>query len=603
MAKRYVLGPAGARKLRALFNGRGESGSVRGSAAPLTLEDEFALPFAVQWAQSADGGSGSWIIWLPSDELVIADGVPYDPTEDLTAVGNGYPEGWYVLDDEMLDRDEGGTLYLNVEKVTDDETDEESVEMSFSSEPSEETDAYSLAICEATVNSSTGERAVKSFVSSSVVFGCKCVKSIVGDDDGCEIIDGNIQISGQLDPNDSASSCGLVFTTVSAREAFGEDPARPPRIIVDIKDRDPQEDDWGVHEITYKNANGQTVYAHFLGCADVDLSQSGGGGGGGGDGGGCACEGSDYIDVSSHTETDENENETTHKVVSAKINTVPETGAAVPHALLTNDTEQTVSAKKTFVSGQKSIVLDASTIPQQCNGAIGVHELKYKDKNGNVHTYHGLLCDDVDLSDIAGKTIKSVNVTASSSEQVVTFTYTDDSTTEIHIPNGLNGSPGSPGQDGEAPEITSEKNNGVTHVYADGDLIATILDGHTPVITASKSGGVTTIYVDGAAVAQISDGSGGSAELPDKNVVTGVTFAISGGKLVATVSKENLKTGEASQVNQDVCSVGELDVVVSESYSTSTHQFTNERKKIQVIGSPSAAQGQTPFTATPHSSE
>ena len=129
------------------------------------------------------------------------------------------------------------------------------------------------------------------------------------------------------------------------------------------------------------------------------------------------------------------------------------------------------------------------------------------------------------------------------------------------------------------------------------------MDGDTPVITASKSGGVTTIYADGVAIAQINDGASGSATLPDKNVVTDVSFSISGGKLKATLSKENLKTGATSTATKDICDVGELDVVTSESYSTSTHQFTNTRKRGKVIGTPSSAQGQTPFTATPLSGE
>ena len=111
MSKRYVLGPAGARKLRALFNGRGVSGSVRGDAVPLALEDEFALPYEVKWAQSAASGEGSWIIWLPSDKLVVLPSGTVNPAASLTAAGGDYPVGWYVLTDAMLDRDEGGTLY------------------------------------------------------------------------------------------------------------------------------------------------------------------------------------------------------------------------------------------------------------------------------------------------------------------------------------------------------------------------------------------------------------------------------------------------------------------------------------------------------------
>ena len=189
------------------------------------------------------------------------------------------------------------------------------------------------------------------------------------------------------------------------------------------------------------------------------------------------------------------------------------------------------------------------------------------------------------------------------SEQVVTITYTDGSFTEIHIPHGLPGAPGAPGLDGETPEITGTDNAGVHRIYADGELIATIYDGQTPAITATKDNGVTTIYANGVAIAQINDGSSGSATLPDKNVVDDVSFSISGGKLKATLAKSNLKTGATSTVTKDVCDVSELDVVTEEAYSTNTHQFTNTRKRIKVIGTPSSASGQTPFTATPLSNE
>lgn len=235
---------------------------------------------------------------------------------------------------------------------------------------------------------------------------------------------------------------------------------------------------------------------------------------------------------------------------------------------------------------------------------IGSHQLTYKNKNGETETYYGLFDRDIDLSGLQnGKRIADVKVTPSSSETVVKFTYTDGSFTEIHIPHGLPGAPGAPGQDGETPEITGTDDVGVHRIYADGELIATIYDGQTPAITATKDNGVTTIYANGVAIAHINDGSSGSATLPDKNVVDDVSFSISGGKLKATLAKSNLKTGATSTVTKDVCDVGELDVVVSEDYSTSSHQFTNSRKRIKVIGTPSSATGQTPFTATPLSNE
>lgn len=260
------------------------------------------------------------------------------------------------------------------------------------------------------------------------------------------------------------------------------------------------------------------------------------------------------------------------------------------------------SIKLDATGGGGNVAVKSSEIPS--GKTIGSHTLTYKDKDGNTQTFHGLFDSDIDLSNVNnGKTISDVDVTPSSAETTVTFTYSDGSTTEIHIPHGLKGDPGAPGQDGDTPEITAEKNGGVTHIFADGDLIATIMDGETPEITATKDDGVTTIYANGVAIAQINDGSSGSATLPDKNVVDDVSFSISGGKLKATLAKSNLKTGATSTVTKDVCDVGELDVVVSEDYSTSSHQFTNMRKRIKIIGTPSSASGQTPFTATPLSNE
>lgn len=165
MSKRYVLGPAGARKLRALFNGRGVSGSVRGDAVPLALEDEFALPYAVKWAQSAASGEGSWLIWLPSDKLVVLPSGTVNPAASLPAAGGDYPAGWYVLTDAMLDRDEGGTLYLNV-------TLGDSPSAVFSSSAAADSaDEFDVPICSASVNSETGERTVKQFVTSAIALG------------------------------------------------------------------------------------------------------------------------------------------------------------------------------------------------------------------------------------------------------------------------------------------------------------------------------------------------------------------------------------------------------------------------------------------------
>ena len=203
----------------------------------------------------------------------------------------------------------------------------------------------------------------------------------------------------------------------------------------------------------------------------------------------------------------------------------------------------------------------------------------------------------------AMRSIARVTVVPGQTSQVLTLYYTDGTYTAIEIPHGLKGNDGAKGDDGDTPEITATRNGGNVNIYADGDLIATLSDGRTPVITATKSQGVTTIFVDGVAVAQVEDGTAVTPDLPDVDVVTGVSFSVSNGKLYSITSKQNLKTGNTSQSTAEVCDVGELDVVVSEVYSHLTHQFTNTRKRIKVLGTPVDATGQTPFTATPLSGE
>lgn len=262
--------------------------------------------------------------------------------------------------------------------------------------------------------------------------------------------------------------------------------------------------------------------------------------------------------------------------------------------------DATGARPKVLITGEgRSINLDTADFPsaQECSGNIDIHELKYINSQGAVIKRHGLFCGDIDLSHLKpGLTIASFTSYPSNNGITYVFTYTDGSTSQFHISNGTNGSPGQPGKDGETPDITANTSGNQTDIFADGELLATIPHGRTPVITATREGNVTTLLVDGVPIAQI---SGGQAELPDKAVVTGASFAISNGKLVCTLLKENLKTGATSTSTANVCDVGELDVVTEEAYSFSTHQFTNTRKRVKVIGAAVDATGQTPFTATP----
>lgn len=211
-----------------------------------------------------------------------------------------------------------------------------------------------------------------------------------------------------------------------------------------------------------------------------------------------------------------------------------------------------------------------------------------------------------------GKLIESTSVEASSDpggQNKIVFNYTDGSSDTFIVMNGLKGPGGNPGMDGDTPEIEVTKNGNITYIYVDGELVAQITDGSTPKITASKIGKITTIYADGVPIATINDGEdgGGGGEQTDMEVITGVTFSMSEdtGKLTAKLTRKKIKavvveTLEPEEV--EVATVKQVPVVTSEAYSTSSHQFTNERRLVTVLGD-AAAQGQTPFTATPLSSE
>lgn len=165
MAKKYVLGPNAARKVAELIRGKGEVSRRPGAMSKIAFDADYVAPFTVQWAQSANDGDGSWIIWLPGDRLLMVGNNPVDVADDLSAVGGDYPEGWYLIPDEVLSGEEGGTLYLNIVVGPS-----ELIGATFDSEPtSTATDYINLRICKADVEES-GERKVRQFVRSAIAF-------------------------------------------------------------------------------------------------------------------------------------------------------------------------------------------------------------------------------------------------------------------------------------------------------------------------------------------------------------------------------------------------------------------------------------------------
>ena len=164
--KTYLLGPSAVRKLDALFRGKGEVTSSPLAWAGVTDERSFEAPYTVRWAQSENGGSGAWLIWLPSETILMVGSAAVDPSAELTAAQD-YPEGWFVLD--MLSSSSGGNVYLNVHQPKEGEPTAK-----FADEPDEPLSGETMTpilIAETSVDSSTGERQVKQFVSSTITIG------------------------------------------------------------------------------------------------------------------------------------------------------------------------------------------------------------------------------------------------------------------------------------------------------------------------------------------------------------------------------------------------------------------------------------------------
>ena len=609
--KKYVLGPNAARQLKKLLRGSGEVSRRGNLSSALAFGSEYANPYAVQWAQSANDGEGGWIIWLPGDALLVVDGQTVDVREDLEAVGGDYPDGWYLLGDVIED---DGTLYLDIhfpdpedetavqeptaefsngESADDDEDDEE-----------DETRTVHVKVCDVATDSDTGARSVKQFVTSMILIGGGEETYIAGDGDGSEWLRANgrdIMIQGYPGSGEGAEevdNCGLVFTTVSERE--GEDgEIIPAKIIVGVRDKS-SEESWAAKEMKIPIAGGGTKLVHFLGCDDVDLTGLGGGGGSGGGGESNTCKRVIKLKGDAQQSAD----------VNGAVNVKGAQGSGL-EILTTAVPPAAGQAADDNLGGDVEIDLKGRKQLQGCNKNFGLHQIKYLDKDGNTQIFHGLFCGDIDLTQM-GKLIKNVTINcsaASGGTNTMVFHYTDGSIDTFTVQNGLNGSPGAPGGGGGDVDVQAETIQDNTYLYIDGELVATIPHGKTPTITADKSGKTTTIYADGVAIATINDGSdaegGDDDDATEMTVVTGASFEISGGKLVAKLTRKRIKAVVVQDLGEqsvNVCDAKEVEVVTSESYSTSSHQFTNTRRKITVIGDV-AATGQTPFTATSLASE
>ena len=551
MARRYVLGPNAARKLTELMRGSGEVSRRSGATAAVAFDSEYVAPFTVQWAQSADSGSGAWLVWLPSDKCLIINGKAVDLTADIEAAEAPYPAGWYVLKDIPPS---GGSVFLNVTPGDPEASKEEDQVASakFSKSASETKGNISVLVASVAKDSSTGAVTVKQTVTSALVFG-----------------------TGKGAAETTPMPTPFMVGTYQRDAGQGEKGDEHGKVTVNGI----------VNGVFYWDGELKTVDSIDVpsGKATVYLNCTG------------TKSASGYSWTFSLGTSSASSEESDTVCRSFKLYDFDGGAVAMDYrdtflaiASGTADKIEPDGASLDFVhSATESEGIDGEDRKLEIKGFKAAADGKVPYKSGG-----GIVWD--------GKSILRVEVVPSNTEVVVKFIYTDGSSTEIHIPHGMAGEKGEDGQDGETPELTGVKNGDVTQIFANGEMIAEIKDGHTPSITATENDGVLTIYADGVPIAQINVGEG---NLPDKDVVSDVSFSISDGKLVATLDKENLKTGVSSQVTKTVCEVAELDVVTEEAYSTSTHQFTNVRKKIKVIGTPADATGQTPFTATPLSGE
>ena len=173
---KYVLSESSARKVRALLAGKSAGGRRAAGGPGLAFDADFPPPFTVQWAASlatpessegaGDSTDGEWIIYIPASGVLTVNHTAVNITLALTAAGGDYPAGWYkLLDGEgepILDRDDGGTLYLVVNVGA-------TPSASFASQAGGASNPVNVVICTATVDDETGARTVNQFVRSALI--------------------------------------------------------------------------------------------------------------------------------------------------------------------------------------------------------------------------------------------------------------------------------------------------------------------------------------------------------------------------------------------------------------------------------------------------
>ena len=109
----YLLSEKSAAFLRSLQNPRGYSGETEPTRRTVTIhgeEDDFPPPFTVRWAQSENGGSGAWVIWLPDPARLLFYDEEWRTINQITAAQT-MPAGWFTMNSI---RAQDRTVYLSV---------------------------------------------------------------------------------------------------------------------------------------------------------------------------------------------------------------------------------------------------------------------------------------------------------------------------------------------------------------------------------------------------------------------------------------------------------------------------------------------------------
>ena len=441
----------------------------------------------------------------------------------------------------------------------------------------------------------------KQYVVGSIVLGKGGVTSLKGDDEDSEKVDGDVEIDG--------GKSGLTVKT-ELEEQDGNDPPKA-KVTIDVKGRESASgcdntENWGCQEIKLPGGG----LAHFLGCHPIDLSnvmtKSGGGGGGGDDPDDPPDdpddpdepeEEKDVIDGTTYVRTISGQTEESDTVSGDLDFRCPEGSGLVVKTVATRQP----TAQNPNTDGTVIVDLEGREDVPDCSHNFGIHQLKYRDKNGNTQIYHGLLCGDIDLTQM-GKLIKNVSISNGQqpgSPTTVILYYNDGTQDTIILQGGAPGRNGTNGRDGKDGEDGKDGTDG-----EDGSGVV-LSAGYGIQVTQTGNGGYVISNTKPCEEEDDEEEEGGDDDgLSEMNVISDISFQVIDGKIQVNLYRKTIKAkvvGELDPATRDI-PTKELEVVTHEEYNTSSHKFTNTKKKITVIEVADAT-GETPFTATALSSE